>query len=344
MKLKHFLGLVMALTAVGILTACGSNPTPTPKPADPVTITLIGAFPDFLDVMKGVQNFVEETNRISNGNVTIDWVGGPEVVSSLEQFLPVRDGLFDVTATVGAYHTDFTTLGLADNVVANRLDGGDSYTPRVECGFFAALDDAYQELGMKYLGAITGGHGARLWTVDKRETPDLGGMKLRAATMYKPFMDSLGASTVPLPFGEIYTALQKKVIDGLYWGGFGAMQGKWNEVVNYQYPDSFAGGGGLTILINLGVWDGLAPSQQAALEEAMASASVFYGALAAELEAQEVIDLVNAGVEEVSWGEAAGAKWRQDYFDLIVDEFILRDSTYGPPIAEAMRCVNDKIG
>ena len=73
MKLKSVLGLIMALTAVGILTACGSSPTPTPKPAEPVTITMIGAFPDFLDVMKGVQYFVEETNRISNGNVTIDW-------------------------------------------------------------------------------------------------------------------------------------------------------------------------------------------------------------------------------------------------------------------------------
>lgn len=356
---KTLVGLVLAAVAMMVLAACGSDPTPapaakkaapaaaptaTPVPVDKnITLDFIDSFPPVLDVSKGTLKFFDEVERLSGGTVVANRVGGPEVASPLEQFVPVRDRVFDGGATVGAYHTNITTLGLGDNLAANYHANKDNFTPRVECGLFEATDAAYNKLGVKFVGSIAGGWGARLWTIDKIEKPDFSGQKYRAANMYKPLIENLGGSSVPLSFGEIYTALQKNVIDGLYWGGVGALAGKWDEVLKYQYPGSLAGGGGVQILINNDAWAEMSKKQQEAVTAAVESASAFWTELANDLEIKERAELEKRGVQIVEWDAADAAAFQAKYYDLISKDFLLRDIAYGPKIAEAVQCVNKKI-
>ena len=321
MRVSRYLFAIALIAVLGLFaSACGDDepePTATPVPAaaeptatammmeekdEPVTIDLIDAFPSVLDVSKATAFFIEEVSRISNGSVTINRVGGPEVTHSLEQFAPTRDGVYDAIATVGAYHTDHTKLGLGENVGANYTRVADNYTPRVECGMYDALEDIYAPLGIQYVGSIAGGWGARLWTIDPvRDVSDLDGVHLRAATIYQPFLHDYGATTAPLQFSEIYPALEKGVIQGLYWGGAGALAGKWNEVVKYQYPDSLAGGGGIGIMFNQESWDGMSEHQQQAVRDAVAKASEFYTEFIDGVERNEVAVLEEQGIESISW-------------------------------------------
>ncbi len=365
MRVSRYLVAIALIAALGLFaSACGDDepePTATPVPAaatptpteaammeeedEPVTIDLIDAFPEVLDVSKATAFFIEEVSKLSDGSVTINRVGGPEVTHSLEQFAPTRDGVYDAIATVGAYHTDHTKLGLGENVAANYTRVADNYGPRVECGLYDALEDIYAPLGIQYVGSIAGGWGARLWTNEPvRDVTDLDGVHLRAATIYQPFLHAYGATTTPLQFSEIYPALEKGVIQGLYWGGVGALNGKWDEVINYQYPDSLAGGGGVSIMFNQDAWDQLSEKQQQAVRDAIAAASVFYTEFIDGVERNEVTVLGERGIESIPWPEDLKTRWTNDHYDKIIEDFIIApDPVLGQPLADAIRCVNDIV-
>ena len=199
MRASRYLIVIALIAVLGLFaSACGDDepePTATPVPQaaeptptammeekdEPVTIDLIDAFPSVLDVSKATAFFIDEVARISDGSVIINRVGGPEVTHSLEQFAPTRDGVYDAIATVGAYHTDHTKLGLGENVAANYTRVADNYTPRVDCGLYDALEDIYAPLGIQYVGSIAGGWGARLWTIDPGPRRELTSMACTCA-------------------------------------------------------------------------------------------------------------------------------------------------------------------
>ncbi len=377
MKVSRIMTAIAAFAALGLAAACGTDPTATPRPTDtprptptammaeptammtdptamptammeadePVTLTMIDAFPPVLDISQGTLFFIDEVERQSGGTVMIDRVGGPEVTHSLEQFDPTVNGVYDSIATVGAYHTDATTLGLGENVAANYTRIADNYGPRESCGLFDALEAVYAPLGMQFVGSFAGGWGARLWTVDPiREVADLDGVHLRAATIYQPFLHAYGATSTPLQFSEIYPALEKGVIKGLYWGGAGALAGKWDEVLKYQYPDSLAGGGGVSFIVNQASWDAMSEKQQQAVRDAVAATSVFQTEHMNGVEINEVDTLVERGVEKIEWPDDLASTWSNDHYDKIIEDFIVTPNpTLGQPLADAIRCVNNII-
>ena len=363
MRLQRYLVLAAALAAFGVTAAaCGSDPTATPRPTatpvaveptapammekdEEITIDLIDAFPTVLDISRGTEFFLKEVNRLSNGTVTINRVGGPEVTHSLEQLDPVRRGVFGAIVTVGAYHTDHTKQGLGENVAANFNYVADNFGPRVECGLFDALEDIYEPLGIQYVAAITGGWGARLWTIDPVETiADFEGLHLRAATIYQAFLHDYEATTTPLQFSEIYPALEKGVIKGLYWGGTGAKAGNWNEVLEYQYPDSLAGGGGLGIMFNQDAWDELSETQQQAVRDAVEGASAYQTEQMNDVEIDEWTFLRDEGVEAIDWSDETQRRFTSDHYDKIIEEFIVAPNPrLGQPLGDAIRCVNDRV-
>ena len=370
MRISRLFTVLAVASAMGLIAAgCGTDPDPTatPRPTstpmsagqpaptptqammmeedEPVTLKMIDAFPPVLDISAGTLYFIDEVTRQSGGSVTIERVGGPEVTHSLELFIPTRDGVYDSIATVGAYHTNVTTIGLGENVAANYTRIADNWGPRVSCGLFDALEDVYAEQGMQFVGSFAGGWGARLWTIDPvRELSDLNGVHLRAATIYQPFLHPYGATTTPLQFSEIYPALEKGVIKGLYWGGAGALSGKWNEVINYQYPDSLAGGGGVSFLVNQASWDAMSPKQQEAVRRATEETSYFQTDHMNRVEVNEVNVLLAEGVEQIEWPDSLKDRWTNDHYDKIIEDFIVAPNpTLGQPVADAIRCVNDIV-
>ncbi len=343
--------LSAAVLVAAFTIACAEDPTPTPTAAptptptpEPFTIEVISAFPASLDTADTLAEFGRIVSDLTEGSVQVVSMGGPEVVHPFEQFVPVREGVFDAGFSVGAYHTDITLLGLADLLAANHKDAGDSFALREQCGLTQALGEVYRPLGVEYLGTMTGGYGARLLTADRYDSTDLGGVTLRAVDVYRPHLLTHGATTVNMPFEEIYVALQNGVLDGVFWGAPGAVTGGWHEIVRYQYPDSFVGGGGPSLYVNAGTWAALSPDEQQAVREAVAATSTYYEEANRELERAEREALLAAGVEEIEWSAEDAARWQTVFAESALTFFILPDATHGPGIADAVRCVNAEVG
>ena len=172
-----------------------------------------------------------------------------------------------------------------------------------------AVLKACEQYNLKGLGYFE--NGFRNLTNSKRpvRTPaDLQGMKLR--TMENPLhlaaWQALGANPTPMAFGELFTALQQKTVDGqenpmelIFNNKFFEVQPHLTKTQHIYTP--------YVILFNLEVWNSLTPEQQDILQKSMDEAVTYQRAqaLQADKTAEEGIRKGGTQVLELTPQELA---------------------------------------
>ncbi|MGH8669866.1 MAG: TRAP transporter substrate-binding protein, partial [Burkholderiales bacterium] len=101
---------------------------------------------------------------------------------------------------------------------------------------------------------------------------DLKGLKFRIGGIGGAILAKLGAVPQQIPPGEIYTSLEKGLIDGAEWiGPYDDEKLGFNKVAKYYYtPGWWEGSAQCTLLVNRKAWEALAPAHKAAVECASA--------------------------------------------------------------------------
>jgi TRAP-type C4-dicarboxylate transport system substrate-binding protein len=162
---------------------------------------------------------------------------------------------------------------------------------------------------------------------------DLNGVKLRMppGEGWQLVGRAMGATTVPVPFTEVYTALQTGAIDGQDNGFPATRSMKFDEVINHIGKTAHLVASNL-FTISLDKWNSLTPDQQATVQ---GCADNFEAALdqitlsqEAELEADMAangmviyapdLDAFVANVKAVYAAEGQDADWPDGLFDAIV--------------------------
>ncbi len=147
------------------------------------------------------------------------------------------------------------------------------------------------------------------------KTPDdMKGLKIRVqeSKIWIEFMKRLGAIATPIPFGELYTALQQKVVDGqenpvatIYSMKFYEVQ-KYLSLTGHTYEPAL-------VVANPKWFNGLDPKHQAILKEAAMEAAAFQRQKLADLDRERFEVIRKAGVEvEENPDKAAFAKATED--------------------------------
>ena len=97
--------------------------------------------------------------------------------------------------------------------------------------------------------------------------PDISGIKLRGAPIYREFFANyLGATFVQVNVPEVYTALERGTVDGLGWPAVGVMDLSWDNFLKYRInPGYFQTD--LSILVNLDAWQALPEEARATLQQ-----------------------------------------------------------------------------
>src|SRR5699024_3224487 len=106
----------------------------------------------------------------------------------------------------------------------------------------------------------------RLYVNKEVDGPDLSGLRLRGSAVQLPMIEALGATAVSISPGDVYTALERNVVDGYGWTYNGIDAYGWNEVTKYVIDQPFYSLDG-AILFNQEVWDSLDPELQDAFNE-----------------------------------------------------------------------------
>jgi tripartite ATP-independent transporter DctP family solute receptor len=154
------------------------------------------------------------------------------------------------------------------------------------------------------------------------KTPDdMKGLKIRVqeSKIWIEFMKRLGAIATPIPFGELYTALQQKVVDGqenpvatIYSMKFYEVQ-KYLSLTGHTYEPAL-------VVANPKWFNGLAPKHQAILKEAAMEAAAFQRQKLADLDRERFDVIRKAGVEvEENPDKAAFAKATEDLHKVLSD-------------------------
>ena len=206
----------------------------------------------------------------TNGEITIDvypmsQLGGER--SMAEQVQSGTLGMADLTTAVLSNFVPEITFFDLPFLFPSR---GVAYAVLNDSEFFKIVSDAFPKKGFIALGY--GENDLRDLTNNKRvvRTPeDVKGLKVRVmeSPVYLETWRTLGASPVPMPFGELYNALQQGVIDAQENPIMISLLMKFTEVcpyvtdLNYSLCESFK-------IINIDVWNKIKPEYQEILIEA----------------------------------------------------------------------------
>lgn len=231
------------------------------------TISAVHAFPETLIYTKSFLEFVDKVNAAGEGVVRIDVRGGPEAIGMFQQPDAVRDGIVDMVYTPGSFYGG--TIPEKDAMVASNLTAVDTR----QNGGTELIDQIHQaKMGVKYLGWFDSGVCYNLWTRNEPEFDDAGnlkveGLKLRGNAVYNAFFTNyLGAQVIDLPTGEVYSALQRGVVDATGWTQIGLIDLKWNEFLNYRIEPCFFSTD-LGVIVNLDKWNSLSDESKKIVQD-----------------------------------------------------------------------------
>lgn len=269
------------------------------------TLTAVHAFPETLIYTKSFLEFVDKVNEAGEGVVQIEVRGGPEAIGMFQQPDAVRDGIVDMVYTPGSFYGG--ALPEKDALVASNLTAVETRAN----GGIELIDQIHQQkMGVKYLGWFDSGVCYNLWTRNEPEFDDAGnlkveGLKLRGNAVYNAFFtDYLGAQVIDLPTTEVYSALERGVVDATGWTQIGLIDLKWNEFLNYRIEPCFFSTD-LGVIVNLDKWNSLSPEAQKILQDvAIAHEMESAAALGAKRD-EDFAKLEEAGMKVVTLeGEA----------------------------------------
>jgi TRAP-type C4-dicarboxylate transport system substrate-binding protein len=253
--------------------------------------------------------FVKNVETASKGNIKIH-VSGPETVPAFEQLQPVAAGAFHFLYTHGAYH-----FGTTPMLAVSESLGGDVASRRAS-GVFDEIDKHYQKLGVKIIAFPMTPDGAYHLVLRQPigSSGDLSGRKVRGTPSYYGVFRLLNASPVGMPPSEIYTSLDKGVVDGTSWPVLGALGYRWYEVAKYMMRPAF-GFSVQPILINLRLWNSLGETDRKILLDEGRKVEDSWFKEAGRLAEEEEKELLAKGMSLTQMGAPQRAKLRQAWGD-----------------------------
>lgn len=284
-----FRRLTLAAAAAVALIFAGSQ-------ARAETLTMLSSWDEnYNAVPVFAQGFAERVAEKSDGEITIE-LRGPESVSPFEQLQPVSAGLFDMLFTHGAYHLSETAMAFSMDAVS------DDPVARRESGLYDIIDAHYQDRNLKLIGVFSAASGYHVLLREPiGEDGALEGRTIRASGTYHDFVTELGGSVVTLPASEIYSALERGVVDGAAWPVFGALDYNWFEVADYMTRPTF-GVTNLTMFMNLDSWNALSPEAQEMMIETARELEIEGREHFETLWAEEDAEMQEKGLEITEFG------------------------------------------
>ena len=142
---------------------------------------------------------------------------------------------------------------------------------------------------------------------------DLTDLKLRITPVYRDFFQSLGATVVQTAPGEVYTALERGVVDGYGWPITGIFDLGWHEKTKFRVDPGFYSAE-VSVLINKDAWNRLNTAQKKVITDAAA----WIEAQAPETAKENETDIARqkaAGIQLIEFKGADAEAFRTKAYD-----------------------------
>ncbi|MCK6452577.1 MAG: TRAP transporter substrate-binding protein DctP [Alphaproteobacteria bacterium] len=232
-----------------------------PVSAQETTLRAVTAFAEGTQFSRHFERFIEKVNADGKGLIKINYVGGPRTMPPFEVGNAVRTRVVDLANVTGAFYTNLMPEADAFKLMAKptgkyRQDGSWEYINQLH----------NQKLNAWFLARQFNNVPFHIYLNRKIDKIDLTGLKIRVTPIYKDVVEAYGGTPITTAPGEVYTALERGVVDGYGWPVLGIFDLGWDKVTKFRLEPAFYAAD-VNILVNLDAWKGLNDAQRKLLTD-----------------------------------------------------------------------------
>jgi TRAP-type transport system periplasmic protein len=276
--------------------------------AQEVQLKGITSFAEKTFYSRGFERFIEKVNADGKGVIQITYIGGPKAMPPFEVGNALKNGVVDIANVTGAFYTNLMPEADAWKLTERpmseiRTNGGFDYMAR--------LYD--QKLNAVFLARHIDNNPFHIYLNKPIAKVDLTGLKLRITPVYRDFFTALGATVVQTAPGEVYTALERGVVDGYGWPITGIFDLGWHEKTKYRVDPGFYSAE-VSVLVNKTTWGKLNDKQRKVIADAAAWLEAQAPDTAKENE-KDIARQKQAGIQVIAFSGADGTAFRTKAYD-----------------------------
>jgi tripartite ATP-independent transporter DctP family solute receptor len=259
-----------------------------------------------------VKKFAELLSQKTGGKLTAKLFASGGLGNDVTMISALRGGTQEMTvpdsSTLVSLIKDFTVLNLP--LTINTEQEADAL---LDGPFGQKLLDQLPDKGLIGLGFWE--NGFRHVTNSRRpivKADDLAGLKIRVIQnpLFIDTFSALGANAVPMPFTELYSALEQKAVDGQENPTATILASKFYEVQKHVVLSKHIYSVWV-LLLSKRTWDGLSADEKKAVQEAAREATLFERKTIREFSTKALDELKKNGLQVTSLPDAEQARLRE---------------------------------
>ena len=308
---------VLALAAAGLAQA------------QQVTLKAVNAFQEGTYYARNFEAFVKKVNEEGKGIVQINYLGGPKAIPTMEQGAALRNGVVDLANTTTSFVAGVSPESLALNYATV------SWAEMRRNGTLDFLNKLMMEKGLYYYARTGDGVPYHIYLNKRIDKADLSGLKIRIAPIYREFFTRLGASVMQIAPGEVYTALDRGVVDGYGWPLLGVFDLGWHEKTKFRVDPGFYNIE-LGVIFSAKTWNALTPAQRDFLNKQVAWLEAKNADMAGKDAAADLKRQAEAGIQTIKLPDAEARKLLALSLEAGWAGVIASSPTHGPRLRQLM--------
>ena len=215
--------------------------------------------------------FAARVKELSGGRLLIDSLPGGSIVAASESLDAVNAGVLDAQNGGPAYNTGKDAAFALIGDLAGGWESPQQAQDWMDKGGGRELvRELYRKYNAHFVRGIWYGRESLVSTKPLRSLADFKGLKMRAPTgMGQDIFRLLGAAPVNLPGSEVYTALERGVVDAADWGTLSMNQDLgYHKLAKYPSYPGFHSMPMSDLAINLKKWNALPDDLKKVVEQA----------------------------------------------------------------------------
>ncbi len=210
--------------------------------------------PGFPILGEGAQLLAELCREMSGGRLNITVYGGGELVPALEAFDAVRQGAAEVGSGAAYYWSGKLPAAQFFAGFPFGLNAQQMNSWLLAGGGMDLWRELYATVGLlPFAGGNTGVQMGGWFNREINSVADFKGLKMRMPGLGGRVLERLGGAPVLLPGGEIYTGLERGILDATEWVGpyHDYVMGFQEIAKYYYYPGWHEPGTNFEFFVNL---------------------------------------------------------------------------------------------
>ena len=230
--------------------------------AQEVTLRAVTSFAEKTQFSKNFERFIDKVNTDGKGVVQINYIGGPRAMPPFEVGNAVRTKVVDIANVTGAFYTNLMPEADGFKLIGKPM------SEQRKNGTWELINQLHnQKLNSHYLARQFHNVPFHIYLNKKPDKLDFTGLKIRVTPVYKDVVEALGGTAITTAPGEVYTALERGVVDGYGWPVTGIFDLGWEKVTKFRLEPAFYSVE-VNVLVNLDSWRALNDAQRKVLSDA----------------------------------------------------------------------------